>query len=172
MGVRKLRSLDGRGRLTLAGRGASIWALVGVSALFASAVFRLGVRGLTTIGAELLPAEWVALLLLTAVFVYAEGMRAIERRWVPHFIERAREVRNVRSPLVRLLAPIHGLSLIAAPRAELARAWAGVTAIAAVVWLVQTFPDPWRGIIDFAVAAALLWGLAAILRRAPEVFAK
>lgn len=125
-----------------------------------------------TIGEKLSPAEWVALLCLTIVFVYGEGIRAIERRWVPHFVERAREVRHAQSPLVRLLAPLYGLSLIAASRGELVRAWGGVAAIAGLVVLVQRFPHPWRGITDFAVAAALLWGLAAILRRAPEVCGK
>lgn len=120
-------------------------------------------------GEGLAPAEWVALLLLTLVFVYGEGVRAIERRWVPHFVERARGVRHARNPLVRLLAPLYGLSLIAASRRELVKAWAGIAAIAGLVVLVQRFPHPWRGITDFAVAIALLWGLIAILRRASEV---
>ena len=135
-------------------------------------MYRLGSRGIATVREGLGPPEWAALVVLTLAFVYGEGVRAIGRRWVPHFIERAREVRNVRSLVVRLLAPLHGLSLIAASRGQLVKAWAGVTAIAAVVWLVQRFPDPWRGITDFAVAVALLWGLGAILRRAPEVCAK
>lgn len=147
-----------------------MWAWLGVSGLFAAAVYRLGRRGIVAIEAGLTLPEWFALIVLTAAFVYGEGVRAIERRWVPHFIRRARTVRAVPSRLVRLLAPLYGLSLIAAPWRELARAWAGLAAIAGVVVLVQTFPHPWRGLVDFAVAAALLWGLFAILRRAPRAF--
>jgi len=151
-------------------RPASIWALVGVCGLFASAICRLGWRGVLTIRLGLHPFEWVALALLTTAFVYGEGIRAIGRRWVPHFIGRARDVGQVPNAAVRLLAPLYGLSLIDASRGELAKAWAGLAAIAAAVVLVQMLPHPWRGIIDFAVAAALLWGLLAILRRLPEVF--
>lgn len=132
-----------------------------------SATCRLVGRGVATIREGLGPGEWAALVVLTALFVYGEGVRALERRWVPHLIERARQVRDVPSLGVRLLAPLYGLSLIAAPRRELAKAWAGALAIAGAVFVVQALPDPWRGITDFAVAAALGWGVLAIARRAP-----
>src|SRR5690606_38886041 len=45
--------------LSLGGRAASLWTLLGVGLLFASAVFRLGLRGITTIAGGLGPVEWV-----------------------------------------------------------------------------------------------------------------
>ena len=112
--------------------------------------------------------EWVVLVLLTAAFVYGEGFRALDRRWVPMLVERARLLRDDRRLFVRLLAPLHGLSLVGVGRDDLIRGWLLTTAILGAVLIVSTLPDPWRGIVDFAVAAALAWGLVAILRRVPE----
>jgi hypothetical protein len=50
------------------------------------------------------------------------------------------------------------------------KAWGGTAAIVAAVILVRNFPEPWRGITDLAVAAALTWGLGAIVAKAPEAF--
>ncbi len=151
------------------GRAASsAWTLLGIAALFASAIYRLGGRGVATVQDGLGTGEWVALVVLTLAFVYGEGFRALERRWVPRVVVRARRVRRERSLVVHLLAPLYGLSLIGASRKETARAWAGTLAIVLAVLVVRSFPEPWRGITDFAVAAALAWGLAAIVRGVPS----
>ena len=142
---------------------AAAWALLGVAAIFAYAVLRLGERGIETIRAGLTPAEWVALVVLTAFVVYSEGVRALQRRWVPHLFERVAELGRERSVLYQLLAPIYALSLMAAPKRSLVRAWAGLFAIVAAVIIVRQFPEPWRGIVDFSVAVSLGWGLLVIL---------
>jgi hypothetical protein len=145
------------------GFAATAWALLGLVLLFASAVARLGARGITTIRGGLELAEWLALVVLTVLFVYGEGVLGLQRRWLPHVLRRSAELRTVRRVLYRLLAPLYAMSLIGAPNRRLWRAWAGVAAIVAAVLVVRRFPEPWRGITDFAVAAALAWGLVAIL---------
>jgi hypothetical protein len=144
------------------------WTLIGVAALFASSIYRLGTRGVATIQAGLGWGEWSMLVLLTVAFVYGEGIRALDRRWVPSLLERALLVRDHPRLSVRLLAPLYGLSLVGARRDDLIRGWLLVSAILGAVLIVRALPDPWRGIVDFAVAAALAWGLVAILRRLPE----
>ncbi len=146
----------------------SAWTLIGVAALFASAIYRLGTRGVATIQAGLGWGEWSVLVLLTVAFVYGEGFRALDRRWVPKLIERALLLRDDQRLFVRLLAPLYGLSLVGTGRDDLIRGWLLTAAILGAVLIVRTLPDPWRGIVDFAVAAALAWGLVAILRRIPE----
>ncbi len=146
----------------------SAWTLIGVAALFTSAIYRLGTRGVATIQAGLGWGEWLVLVLLTVAFVYGEGFRALDRRWVPRLVERALLLRNDPRILVRLVAPLYGLSLVGAARDDLIRGWLLTTAILGAVLIVRALPDPWRGIVDFAVAAALAWGLVAILRRIPE----
>ena len=61
------------------------------------------------------------------------------------------------------------MSLVGGPAKRIIRAWLGTAAIVVAVVAVRALPDPWRGVVDFAVAAALGWGLACIVRRAPEV---
>ena len=136
------------------------WAVLGVAAILAWAVYRLGGRGLDVIQQGLDGFEWSVLIVLTLGFVYGEGVRSLDRKWVPGVVERARRLRD-QSVLLWILAPLYGLSLVGTERRELVRGWLGTSAIVLMV------PAPWRGIIDFAVAAALSWGVVAILRRVP-----
>ena len=142
------------------------WTVLGVAAILAWAVYRLGGRGLDVIQQGLDGFEWLVLVVLTTGFVYGEGVRSLDRKWVPSVVERARRLRE-KSVLLWILAPLYGLSLVGTERKELVRGWLGTSAIVAMVLLVRAFPAPWRGIIDFAVAAALSWGVVAILRRVP-----
>jgi hypothetical protein len=145
------------------GEAAAWWAVAGVTLLFANAVWRLGARGVITMAAGLRPLEWLALLGLTAVFVYGEGVRALQMKYLPRLLQRVAEVRAERRVLPRVLAPLHALMLVYAPAGTLLRAWAGILAITAAVLIVRAFPEPWRGIVDFAVAAALAWATVALL---------
>lgn len=140
-----------------AGDGAVWWGLAGVVLLFATAVFRLGGRGIATVIQGLGPWEWVALVSLTAAFVYGEGVRALQRKYVPWMISRVEELRHESRAWYRLLAPLHAMALIGAPPRTLVKAWGGSVAIFLAVLIVSRFPEPWRGITDFAVASALAW---------------
>lgn len=148
----------------------SAWTVIGVAALFAGATYRLGARGLETIQNGLEPGQWAALAGLLVAFTYGEGIVALDRRWVPRLFERARRLRDERRLLVRILAPLYGLSLVGTSRGELVRGWLTTSAIVGAIWLVRSFPDPWRGIIDLSVAVALAWGVVAILRRMPRLW--
>ena len=139
--------------------------MTGVAALFVDATFQLGRRGIATMRAGLEPLEWLAFALLVVAFVYGEGVRALARRWVPATIDRAFRL-GADSPLThKLLAPLYAMTLIGAPRPALARAWVGVLLIVLAVLVVRALPEPWRGIVDFAVAGALAVGLTAIVVR-------
>jgi len=129
-------------------------------------MFRLGVRGIAVIAAGLAPLEWFVLLVLSVLFVVGEGYFALARKWVPRTLARADALRSETRLLPRLLAPLHAMGLVAVPWRTAVRHWAGVAAIVAAVAVVRKFPDPWRGIVDFAVAAALAVGIVALLVRA------
>ena len=148
---------------TREGRLATGWALISLVLLFATAVVRLAARGIETIRAGLDPAEWLALVVLMALFIYGEGVRGLQRRWVPAVLRRVAELRTGRCVSHWMLAPLHAMLLIGAPKATLWRAWAGVAAIVAAVLIVRSLPEPWRGMTDISVAAALAWGLIVIL---------
>lgn len=144
---------------------ASGWTLIGVGGLFAFAIYRLGARGIITIRGGLDPGEWAVLVLLTVAFGYGEGVLGLDRHFVPQLVERARRLRHDRRVVVRVLAPFYGLRLVGVGRGELVRGWLTTTAIVVAVLIVRTFPEPWRGIVDFSVAVALAWGLFAIVRQ-------
>lgn len=145
------------------GRLASVWAIVGVSALFALAVARLGTRGLEGLTGGLTALEWGLLASLVVLFVVGEGWAALQRKWVPRVVSRARALRESDALHHRLLAPLYGMSLIGGKPRTCLRAWAGVAAVVLAVVLVRMLPDPWRAMIDLAVASALSWGLVALL---------
>ncbi|MEQ9399305.1 MAG: hypothetical protein RJQ04_09035 [Longimicrobiales bacterium] len=148
----------------------ALWGGLGVAGLLGVAVVRLGARGWTAVEAGLTPVQWAALAVLTAVFVQGEGRMALQRRWVPAVIEPLRTLRSAPAPALLVLAPLHGLALVGVDAGTAGRAWAGVAAVVAAVLLVGTLPQPWRGITDLAVAAALTWGLACVLGSAPSLF--
>ena len=151
------------------GRVVSVWCLTGVSALFAFAILRLGGRGLAAVAGGLTALEWGALLVFGGLFVYCEGVLALQRKWVPRLAQRAEALRDESSGLLHLMAPLYGMSLIGAVRGQVLRSWGMVAAICVAVWVVGVLPEPWRGIIDLSVAAALVWGLAAIVSAVPTV---
>lgn len=146
------------------------WALAGLGLIFAQAIVRLGSRALDTILAGLTAGQWALLLVLTAFFVYTEGVRGIQRKFAPVVTTRLHELMRRRRVLWDALAPLYLLSLVGAPTRNMVRGWAGVFAIIAAVLIVRQFAEPWRGITDFAVVTALTWGLAAILVRALRSF--
>lgn len=146
------------------------WAVGGVVFLFAEAAWRLGMRGVAAIRGGLTPFEWLALVLLTAAFVYGEGVRALQRRWVPYVLTRIEHLRTLPSVLYRAAAPLYAMGLVGPTPGSVARAWAGVAAIILAVLVVSRFPDPWRGIVDIAVASALVWGAVALMRGAVRTF--
>lgn len=164
------RSVSVPSRSRAAGAAASAWALLGIIVLLLLAVLRLGRNGLATLQEGLEAGEWVALVGLTILLVYAEGCRALQQRWVPRVIRRAADLRRQSGLAYRVLAPLYGMSLIGAPPGSIVRAWSISGAIVVAVLVVRAFPEPWRGITDLAVAAALVWGLAAIAVRAPDAF--
>ena len=49
------------------------------------------------------------MVLLTVTFVYGEGFRVLDRRWVPDMVERALRLRREGGVLLRLLAPLCAL---------------------------------------------------------------
>ncbi|HSM05844.1 MAG TPA: hypothetical protein VK858_14600 [Longimicrobiales bacterium] len=150
------------------GRLAAGWAITGVGALFLFAIVRLGARGISVVASGLGPSQWAVFGLLLLLFVVFEGRAALQARWVPMLVRRARDLRGSAAPSHRLLAPLYGMSLVGASPRRLVRAWLGTLAVIVAILLVRVLPDPWRGLIDLSVAAALAWGLGALLIQAPD----
>jgi len=147
---------------------ASAWAVLGISLLFGFAVARLAARGLETVAAGLTPLQWTLLSLLTLLFVYGEGVMALQRQWIPRVLRRTAALRTESSTLLQILAPLYAMGLVDRSRRTTVRSWAGTGGIVAAVILVRQFPAPWRGITSLAVSAALAWALGVLVFRGPR----
>jgi hypothetical protein len=147
------------------GTAAFAWAIVGVGATFVEAIYRLGGRALATIESGLTVRQWLAFGACVVLFGYAEGYRALQRRFVPHVLARSLSLGlDFRCrPLLTVLAPLYAVSLLGAERRAASGAYASVGLIVAAVWVVRALPHPWRGIVDGAVAVALSWGLLSLV---------
>ena len=141
------------------------WGLGVVAFTFAEAIYRLGDRAVETVLAGLTPWQWLGFAVCTALFAYGEGYRALHKRFVPKLIARTDELMARESPgvWIWLIAPLFVLHLVHAERAELARAWLALVLIVLAVLVVRELPEPYRGMIDGAVATALTIGLGSML---------
>lgn len=139
------------------------WGALGVSAVFVESVFRLGSRAIATAVGLTVP-QFVVFAGVAALFCYVEGYRALQKRFVPHVVERLLEVSRRGGRLRwRVLAPLFALSLVGGDTREFLRGWATVLAIVAAIGFVRHLPSPWRGVVDGGVALALAWGTLALV---------
>jgi hypothetical protein len=150
-------------RRSYRGDATFLWGLAGVSLLLGTAVARLAARGLASMQAGLAPAEWLILAGLTALFLYMEGYRGFQLRWVPRVVGRLEALRTEPRGWYRALAPLHAMGFISSSRRTLFWSWFATALIVVAVLVVSRFPHPWRGIVDTAVAAALLYGLLSLV---------
>lgn len=141
----------------------SLWAVIALSAALLEAIYRLGARAASVIFAGLSAQQWVWLLVIVALFVWAEGVRALHGRFVPGVLERLPVLSPF--PLAIVLAPFEALGLLKAPAKTRLRALATVAAIVAAVLVVRQLPEPWRAMIDAGVAVALSVGVVSLLVR-------
>lgn len=148
---------------TVMGRLAAAWGVLGVVALLAQALARLGPRALEALRMELGLVHWIVLAAWVAFMAHAEGWRGFHLRFSPRVVARAQTLAHGGNVLHGLLAPAYCMSLLHASRRGLIVAWCVVVGIFGLVAVVSTFTQPWRGIVDAGVVVGLGIGLASIL---------
>ncbi len=147
-------------------RWIAAWGTLGVTAILAEGVCRLGRRALDTVAGGLTPLQWAALALATVLLTYVEGYRAFYLKFAPRVVVRAARAAGG-GPWKAALAPLYVLSLFGGSRREIVRGWAALAAVLAAIETVRALPAPWRGIVDGAVCVALAFGAASVLLRLP-----
>jgi hypothetical protein len=138
------------------------WAIGGVAATLLEATARLGYTALRALGAGLTPLQWAAFITAAILLVYFEGHRALQRRFAPAVVTRGLQAGDALVGMATLLAPLYSISLVGDAPAQRGRTLGGIALIVVAVLLVRQLPQPWRGIVDGAVALALAWGLIAL----------
>lgn len=143
----------------------SLWAVTGVSLLFAQAILRLTphVIDLQRCDAQQCqPLFWAGLFVWSVGNLYAEGYRAFFLRFAPRVVARARELAQHGSLPERLLAPAVAMGLCYAPRPRLIASWVFLVLLVAVIVTVRMLPFPWRGFVDAGVVPPLLVGIVSL----------
>ncbi|HTQ03279.1 MAG TPA: hypothetical protein VMI54_05460 [Polyangiaceae bacterium] len=144
-------------------RGCGLWSSGVVLLTLADGAYRTGLRALYTVERGLTRGEWLALAASVVLFTFGEGHAVLARRFAPAVVARAfsSTAPNGRAALV--LGPLHALALARVTWREALRNWAVLAVIAGAIHAVRALPEPWRGVVDAGVFAALLWGSLALV---------
>lgn len=135
------------------------WGAGGVFALLTYAVVRLAPIGWEPVAEGGLSfLHWAAYAASVGLFMYAEGYRAFQKGFSPRVAARAHALRQDPRPIRVLFAPFFCMALFAATRRRLIVSWCVSLGVVGLVVLVRQLPQPWRGIIDMGVVAALAYG--------------
>ncbi len=147
----------------MAGKLIAAWGVLGVLALLAQALARLGPRAWEAIEGGLTPMQWAVTIVWVVLMAHAEGYRGFHRRFSPRVVARAQHLSANVTPLRAVLAPLYCMSLFGASARGMLVARTLVIGIAALVIAVRMLPQPWRGIVDAGVVVGLAIGSASIL---------
>ncbi|MCU0634463.1 MAG: hypothetical protein MUE41_06285 [Gemmatimonadaceae bacterium] len=144
------------------------WGLAGPALVLARALWRLLPAAVSALG-DAVADPRRALLLAggCAAMAYLEGYRGFQHRLVPRVRALAHAL-PAGARWRRIAAPLVVLELVGAPPSRLARRWALVALIAAVVHGTRALPPDVRGIVAAAVCTGLGWGALALLHAAIE----
>lgn len=140
------------------GHLAAWWGLIGFVAVLSVSLVRLGGLALQSVDYSWSVAQ-AALFAANLVFMlWFEAYRGFQQKFSPRFARRAVELRDDSSLPEAILAPLVLMGMLYAPRRQLIVSWSLTVGIVAIVLVYRTLPQPWRGILDAGVFAALLWG--------------
>ena len=142
----------------------SVWGVAGVVLLVGRGLYHLTPIALEPIRADLLDGwHWVVLVGWVAVNAYTEGYRGFHTSFSPRVVERSFAIGREPTLTKVALAPAYCMGLFQAPRRVLITSWALLIGIVALVLLIRSLDQPWRGIIDAGVVVGLGAGLASLL---------
>ncbi len=154
------------------GISGALWAVIGVSLLLGTAIYRLAFRALEALEMELGVVHWIALIGFAVFMAHAEGYRGFQKSFSPRTASRAHHLSKSSSFLHALLAPAFAMGFYHANRRTKIVAWALLIGITILVILVKMLPQPWRGIVDAGVVVGLSWGLVSFLVCVGRAFAR
>lgn len=146
------------------GIAAATWGALGVVALLTQAIIRLLPRALEPLENNMLDAAHGGAYAGWVVFsLYFEGYRAFQKRFSPRVVARAFHLARNPSPWHVALAPLFCMALFHARRRATTLARGTVVMVICFIVALRHVPQPYRGIIDGGVVAALVWGAIAIV---------
>ncbi len=140
-----------------------IWGVLGFTALLASAVYRLSSHTAAAVANGLTWWEWCIAMAWVIFNAHAEGVRGFHHNMSPRVVARAQHLAEGSAPWHwQLFAPAFVIGLFGATKKRKVIAWAVTMTIVAVVVVVRSVPQPWRGIIDAGVVVGLGIGILSL----------
>jgi len=135
------------------------WALGGVTAILAFAIFRLSSKVAGAFAQDLSAGHWVFAVLFTLFMLYSEAWRGFHKKFSPRTVARAVHVSGSGSPLHQLLAPLFCMGYFHATKRRMIATWILTATIIGLVMTVRLLDQPWRGLVDLGVVVGLGAGI-------------
>ena len=151
---------------------AAIWGTLGVTFLVGKSCQSLFSRAQEALQSELSTYHWVTLVFYSLFMLYFEGYRGFQKKFSPRTAARVRYLYLNPQPLHVLLAPFFCMGYFHAKKKAQIAAIAVSLLILCVIFLMQSCPQPWRGIIDVGVILGLSYGLISFGCFLVKVFTK
>lgn len=140
-----------------------IWGVGGVVLLLVDALVRLTPIAVEAFSQPLKRSHWYFLLSWTVGMVLVEGYRGFHTSFSPRVVARALYL--LENPRWRdtLLAPFFCMSLYRTTRRRLVASWGMTAGIVSLILIVRSLSQPWRGLVDLGVVAALILGFVSTM---------
>ncbi len=145
------------------GRIAAIWGVVGVMAIFSSAIYRLLPPARALLETPISSLQWIVFGILMGIFGFGKGYGVLHLRYAPKVVARANALSKNPSWGRLLLAPLFCMGFFGGTPRSRRAAFLITSGIVLLVILVRKSPQPWRGMIDTAVVTALTIGLLSLV---------
>ncbi|MCF7981946.1 MAG: hypothetical protein K9K86_08170 [Pseudomonadales bacterium] len=154
----------------LHGLAGTVWAVLGISLLLISAIFRLGQIALNTFNGPLSWYHWVLLAFTLFFMAYMEGYKGFQLKFSPRVAARCFHL--FKNPRLRhtLLAPFFCMGFFYTTRKRQITTVLLTLTIISLVQLAHLLTQPWRGILDAGVVVGLVWGLLSFYFYLLQVF--
>jgi len=144
---------------TKMGKLGFVWGVGGVVLLLVDALYRLTLIGLDAFSRGLTGLHWTFLVGWVVLMVVVEGHRGFHRSFSPRVVARALHLLDNPRRLDVALAPFFCMGLYRTTRRRLIAGWGMTAGIVSLILIVRTLAQPWRGLVDLGVVAALSYGL-------------
>lgn len=140
----------------------AIWGVTGILILLATGIMRLIPVVFDAYAYHLTWYQWISTIFFTFFVTYLKGYRVFQLKLAPRFVNRAMNIYEHPTLMRCVLAPFYCLGYFQAPRKKQFTSLGMTVGMVIVVMLVRLLPQPWRGILDFSVVVALVWGILAL----------
>ncbi|MDT8305882.1 MAG: hypothetical protein RRC07_08100 [Anaerolineae bacterium] len=146
-----------------AGVAGAIWGVGGVLLLVAVAMVKLAAPATEALSSPLRWFHWLAILLSVATLLYGKGYRGFYRTLAPLVGTRAAHLRAQPTAVRVLLAPLYCMGYFHSERRQQVVVVAMTAAMVGLIFLMRSLAQPWRGIVDTGIIAALAMGCGSIV---------